>query len=135
MNTTLLPDLATFVLIVDQGSFSAAARVSGATPSAMSRCVSRLEQALGNKLLHRTTRKLRLSESGRSVYEHAQMMLEAARQAMNAGSSVQDIAQGTLTISVPKAVGDLLSIHSWANFLSATRRLMYGCVWKIVIWI
>jgi DNA-binding transcriptional LysR family regulator len=64
MNTTLLPDLATFVLIVDQGSFSAAARVSGATPSAMSRCVSRLEQALGNKLLHRTTRKLRLSESG-----------------------------------------------------------------------
>jgi DNA-binding transcriptional LysR family regulator len=45
MNTTLLPDLATFVLIVDQGSFSAAARISGATPSAMSRCVSRLEQA------------------------------------------------------------------------------------------
>jgi DNA-binding transcriptional LysR family regulator len=39
------------------------------------------------------------------VYEHAQMMLDAARQAMNAGSSVQDIAQGTLTISVPKAVG------------------------------
>ena len=118
MNTTLLPDLATFVLIVDQGSFSAAARVSGATPSAMSRCVSRLEQALGNKLLHRTTRKLRLSESGRSVYEHAQMMLDAARQAMNAGSSVQDIAQGTLTISVPKAVGRFVIHPLMREFLA-----------------
>lgn len=118
MNTTLLPDLATFVLIVDQGSFSAAARVSGATPSTMSRCVSRLEQALGNKLLHRTTRKLRLSESGRSVYEHAQMMLDAARQAMNAGSSVQDIAQGTLTISVPKAVGRFVIHPLMREFLA-----------------
>lgn len=105
MNLTLLPDLATFVLIVDQGSFSSAARITGATPSAMSRCVSRLEAALGNKLLHRTTRKLRLSESGHSVYLHALSMLEAAKQALNSGSSVQDIAQGTLTLSVPKAVG------------------------------
>ena len=117
MNTTLLPDLATFVLIVDQGSFSGAARIAGATPSAMSRCVSRLEQALGNKLLHRTTRKLRLSESGRSVYEHAQTMLEAARQAMNSGSSVQDIAQGTLTLSVPKAVGRFVIHPLMSEFL------------------
>ena len=51
MNPNLLPDLATFVLIIDQGSFSAAAKIAGATPSAMSRSVSRLEQALGSKLL------------------------------------------------------------------------------------
>lgn len=105
MNLTHLPDLATFVLIVEHGSFSAAARVSGVTPSALSRSVSRLERALGNKLLHRTTRKLALSETGKMVYEHALEMLDAARQAMDSGSSGQSVAQGKLTISVPKAVG------------------------------
>lgn len=110
MNVSLLPDLATFVLIVEQGSFSAAARVSGATPSAISRSVSRLERELGSKLLHRTTRKLALSETGKSVYEHALDMLDAARLAIDSGSSAQQIAQGKLTISVPKAVGSFV-IH------------------------
>jgi DNA-binding transcriptional LysR family regulator len=65
MNLNLLPDLALFVQIVDQGSFSAVARISGATPSAISRSVSRLEQQMGCKLLHRSTRKLRLSDAGK----------------------------------------------------------------------
>lgn len=105
LNLSLLPDLATFVCIVDQGSFSAAARLSGATPSAISRSVTRLERELGNKLLHRTTRKLALSATGKMVYDHAVEMLDAARQAMDSGSSMQSIAQGKLTVSVPKAIG------------------------------
>ncbi|HDG1709349.1 TPA: LysR family transcriptional regulator [Kluyvera ascorbata] len=105
MNPNLLPDLATFVLIIDQGSFTAAAKATGATPSAISRSVSRLERALGSKLLHRTTRKLALSDTGKMVYEHAQEMLNAAQMAMDSGSSRQQVAQGKLTVSVPKAVG------------------------------
>ena len=105
MNLSLLPDLALFVQIVEQGSFSAVARQTGATPSAISRSVSRLEQEMGCKLLHRTTRKLRLSESGKTVYEHALEMLESARLAMDSASSTQAVAQGKLTLSVPKAVG------------------------------
>ncbi|MCI1900924.1 MAG: LysR family transcriptional regulator [Enterobacter sp.] len=105
MKPALLPDLATFVAIVEHGSFSTAARIGGATPSAMSRCVSRLEQEMGCKLLHRTTRKLALTETGKSVYEHALDMLEAAKQAMDSGSSLQTVAQGKLILSVPKAVG------------------------------
>ena len=65
MNLSLLPDLALFVQIVDQGSFSAVARQSGITPSAVSRSVSRLEREMGCKLLQRTTRKLRLSDAGK----------------------------------------------------------------------
>lgn len=57
MNLNLLPDLALFVQIVDQGSFSAVARQNGITPSAVSRSVSRLEREMGCKLLQRTTRK------------------------------------------------------------------------------
>ena len=105
MNLSLLPDLALFVQIVEQGSFSAVARQAGATPSAISRSVSRLEQEMGCKLLHRTTRKLRLSDAGKMVYEHALEMLESARLAMDSASSTQAVAQGKLTLSVPKAVG------------------------------
>jgi len=116
MNPNLLPDLATFVLIVDQGSFSAAAKASGATPSAMSRSVSRLELALGNKLLHRTTRKLALSDTGKQVYDHAQEMLNAAQMAMDSASSHQSIAQGKLTVSVPKAIGRFVVHPLMAEF-------------------
>ncbi|HFT6601691.1 TPA: LysR family transcriptional regulator [Klebsiella oxytoca] len=105
MNLNLLPDLALFVQIVDQGSFSAVARQTGATPSAISRSVSRLEQEMGCKLLHRTTRKLRLSDAGKTVYEHALEMLDSARLAMDSAGSAQAVPQGKLTLSVPKAVG------------------------------
>lgn len=117
MNPNLLPDLATFVLIIDQGSFTAAAKAAGSTPSAISRSVSRLEQALGSKLLHRTTRKLALSETGKMVYEHAQEMLNAAQMAMDSGSSRQQVAQGKLTVSVPKAVGRFVIHPLMAEFL------------------
>ena len=89
MNLNLLPDLALFVQIVDQGSFSAVARQNGITPSAVSRSVSRLEREMGCKLLQRTTRKLRLNDAGETVYQHAQQMLEAARQAMDSAGSRQ----------------------------------------------
>lgn len=117
MNPNLLPDLATFVLIIDQGSFTAAAKAAGATPSAISRSVSRLEQALGSKLLHRTTRKLALSETGKMVYDHAQEMLNAAQMALDSGSSRQQVAQGKLTVSVPKAVGRFVIHPLMAEFL------------------
>lgn len=105
MNLSLLPDLALFVQVVEQNSFSAVARQTGVTPSAVSRSVSRLEQEMGCKLLHRTTRKLRLSDAGKTVYEHALAMLASARQAIDSASSTQAVAQGQLTLSVPKAVG------------------------------
>lgn len=118
MNPNLLPDLATFVLIIEQGSLSAAAKASGATPSAISRSASRLEKALGSKLLHRTTRKLALSETGKIVYAHAQEMLHAAQMAVDSGSSRQTIAQGQLTLSVPKAVGRFVIHPLMAEFFA-----------------
>nr|WP_315299998.1 LysR family transcriptional regulator [Raoultella terrigena] len=118
MNLSLLPDLALFVQIVEQGSFSAVARLSGTTPSAVSRSVSRLEQEMGSKLLHRSTRKLRLSDAGKTVYTHALEMLEAARLAMDAAGSAQQVAQGKLTLSVPKAVGRFVIHPLMSEFLT-----------------
>jgi DNA-binding transcriptional LysR family regulator len=61
------------------GSFSEAARQLGATPSATSRAVARLEKALGTQLLQRTTRKLRLSDSGEEIHARCRDMLNAAQ--------------------------------------------------------
>ena len=62
-SAALLPYMAVFVRVVEAGSFSGAARLLGSTPSAVSRQVARLEQALALRLLERTTRQLRLSST------------------------------------------------------------------------
>ncbi len=82
---------------------------------------------MGCKLLHRTTRKLRLSDAGKMVYEHALEMLESARMAMDSASSTQAVAQGKLTLSVPKAVGRFAIHPLMLEFLTATRRSTSVC--------
>lgn len=101
----LLHEMAVFVKVVEMGSFSSASRQLGTTPSATSRAVSRLESALGTQLLERSTRKLRLSDSGQAVYQHAQAMMDAAQAAFDVSGQINDTPQGIVRISVPKAVG------------------------------
>jgi DNA-binding transcriptional LysR family regulator len=60
-----------FVSVVDGGSFSAAARALGVPKSSVSRSVSRLEERLGTRLLERTTRRVNLTQAGRSYYQGA----------------------------------------------------------------
>ncbi|MER0127580.1 LysR family transcriptional regulator [Franconibacter daqui] len=118
MNLTLLPEIAAFVIVVESGSFSAAARKLGATPSSVSRSISRLEKKLGVKLLHRTTRKLRLSDAGSEVLKSATVMLDSARLVLSQGGIDQQAPQGKLTLSVPKAVGRFVLHPVMAEFLA-----------------
>ena len=76
-----LRPLAVFAEVVDAGSMSAAARRLGTSPSAVSQTIRALEQQAGVTLLHRSTRKLALTEAGERYYPHCQRMLEAARAA------------------------------------------------------
>jgi len=84
-----LADLVVFAKVVEQASFSGAARALGLAKSAVSKQVQRLEAGLGAKLLHRTTRQLSLTEAGHVLYEHAAL-------AAQTGDVVQD-ALGRLT--------------------------------------
>lgn len=68
------------VRVVDAGSFSEAARRSGATTSAMSKAVTRLEHAHGVKLLHRTTHAISLTPDGEKLIEVARDLLREAEQ-------------------------------------------------------
>ena len=71
----LLPDLASFILVVNEGSFTAAAKQLGVTPSALSKLITRLEQALSVKLFERTTRKLIITQAGQKVYDQSIAMV------------------------------------------------------------
>ncbi|MCL4120244.1 UNVERIFIED_CONTAM: hypothetical protein GTU68_011664, partial [Idotea baltica] len=100
---TLLPDLATYIVVVNEGSFTAAAKKLGVTPSALSKLITRLENALSVKLFERTTRSLLITESGKKIYQQSVIMVEAAQQAIDISSSEHIVPSGSLTVAAPKA--------------------------------
>jgi DNA-binding transcriptional LysR family regulator len=96
-----LKPLAVFAEVVDAGSMSAAARRLGMSPSAVSQTIRALEQHGGVMLLHRSTRKLALTEAGERYYPHCRRMLEAARAAAQSLQQARDAPTGELRVSAP----------------------------------
>lgn len=68
-------ELEVFVRVIELGGFSAAARVCGMTPSAVSKLVARLEQRLGVRLVNRSTRQLQITAEGCAFYERGVRIL------------------------------------------------------------
>ena len=99
----LLPDLASFILIVNEGSFTAAAKQLDVTPSALSKLITRLEKALSVKLFERTTRSLSITPAGQKVYDQALLMVNAAQQAIELSTSDHTEASGPITVAAPEA--------------------------------
>lgn len=99
----LLPDLASFIAVVNEGSFTAAAKKLLVTPSALSKLITRLERALAVKLIERTTRKLLITQTGKKVYDQAVIMLNAAEQAVEVSTSDHLVPSGSLTVAAPEA--------------------------------
>ncbi len=96
-----LKPLAVFAETVDAGSMSAAARRLGMSPSAVSQTIRALEQQGGVTLLHRSTRKLALTEAGERYYPHCKRLLEAARAAADSLQQARDAPTGELRLSAP----------------------------------
>ena len=99
----LLPDMAVFARVVDAGNFSVAARQLGSTPSTVSRQIKRLEEALATRLLERSTRRMRVTESGYQVYRHCRDMAAAASGAVDAAGQLAERPQGLVSVSAPSA--------------------------------
>jgi DNA-binding transcriptional LysR family regulator len=76
----LLRALGTFTRIVETGSFSAVARETNTTPSAVTRLVGQLEEHFRVRLFHRTTRHLSLTEDGQDLLGHARHIIDAASE-------------------------------------------------------
>ena len=98
---------AEFVAVARLGSFTAAAAELGVTKSAVGRAVSRLEARLGVTLLHRTTRRLTLTQDGESWLEHCVAALAELDHGENVLSVAQGSPSGRVRIDLPTAFGRL----------------------------
>ena len=96
-----LNDLYYFTLVVDAGSYTAAARSLGLQTSKLSRRVAQLEEELGVRLINRTTRRLSLTEAGQTFHRHCVALLEEAQAARDAIDQILTKPQGLVRMSCP----------------------------------
>ena len=96
-----LKQMAIFARVVDEGSFRAAAKDIGLSPSRVSETVSDLEDYLGTTLLHRTTRKIALTNEGRMLYARVVEMMRSAEAGLNELNGLSDEPVGALRLSIP----------------------------------
>jgi DNA-binding transcriptional LysR family regulator len=98
-------ELAFFCLLVKQGSLAATARELDLTPPAVSRRLSQLEERLGVRLLHRTTRRIALTTEGEVYFAHAQRILSDIVEMERLVSSSRDAPRGLLRVNAPLGFG------------------------------
>ncbi|MFL5303947.1 MAG: LysR family transcriptional regulator [Polyangia bacterium] len=111
-----LPSLALFARVVDQRSFSAAAREAGMAKSAVSRRIAALERRLGISLLRRSTRALSVTDDGLRVYEHCAALLAAARAAEEAARARAGVS-GSIRVNGPVTLSQMHLARAVAGFL------------------
>lgn len=102
-----LADIAVFVKVVEKGSFTKAADELELSKAVVSKYLTRLEERLGARLLHRTTRRLALTEAGSALFEQSRLALERIEEAQAALARFQDAPRGRLVVSAPTAFGVL----------------------------
>lgn len=110
-------DVIAFIRVADAQSFTLASERLGLSRSAIGKCIARLEQGLGARLLHRSTRSVSLSDEGRLFYEHAQRIVAEVDNATGAMASRQEAPRGRLRIDLPVALGRLHILPLLADYL------------------
>ena len=115
----------TFIRVVEAGSISGAADRLGVAKSAVSRRLKELEERLGVELFHRTTRRMNLTDTGRTFYHQSVRILDDVVEAELATSQVHGELQGSLRVALPlsfglmhlgPAINDFLQKHPQIEF-------------------
>ena len=99
-----LAALSLFAKAVETGSFSEAGRQSGLAPSSVSRRIVELEGWVGAALFHRTTRKLNLTDVGRSFYERTRGILLDLEEAKVIAAQLEDHPSGLVRLTIPASM-------------------------------
>lgn len=116
-------EMRVFTGVVDAGSFVAAADQLGMSKAAVSRYVAELELRLGVRLLHRTTRKLSLTQEGEVFLVRSREILASIEASEAELSTRIDSASGLLKVSVPVSFGIQHLAPLWGEFLDAHPRV------------
>ena len=95
-----------FVYVAEYESFTRAAKELGISTAQVSRQVSAIEKRLKIKLLHRTTRKVSLTEEGRVFYQHCRGVLDGLDAAEQAVNNLQSKPQGKIKLTAPVTYGE-----------------------------
>nr|WP_315235666.1 LysR family transcriptional regulator [uncultured Albidiferax sp.] len=111
-------EMQTFCAVVDAGSFVKAAEALGLSKAAVSRYVGELESRLGVRLLHRTTRRLSLTEEGQVFHARSRELLAGVDEAEMEITSRSAAASGLLRINAPVTFGILHLAPLWGVFRS-----------------
>lgn len=109
-------DLTLFAYVADTGSFSKAAQQADLSTPALSKRITKLERSLGVQLIHRTTRRLSLTEAGENLYIHAKNIEGQVSDAIASVSAFSQGLNGHIKISVPTISGELLLSEAIADF-------------------
>ncbi|VVD86293.1 LysR family transcriptional regulator [Pandoraea eparura] len=109
----------TFVAIVDQGSLSAAARVLDSSLPAVVRTLAALETSLDVRLLNRTTRRIALTEEGRTYLDTCRQILGELQEAEARLAARHEAPSGTLVVTAPVLFGQLHVAPALYRFLRA----------------
>ena len=115
--TVSLDEMATFVEVVNTGSFSKASQKTGVPLSTVSRRIGDLEKRLDTQLLYRTTRRQRLTDIGKVYFSHCSQMLREAEAAEMAVQNLKAEPSGLLRITTPYVFEDPFASNMMQSFL------------------
>lgn len=104
-NSPLLEDLRLFCVVVRKRSFAASAIELGVSPAYVSKRIAVLENALAARLLHRTTRRVAVTEQGETVYQWARRILDDVSEMAEAVSTTRTALRGLLRLCTSSGFG------------------------------
>src|ERR1700721_3438088 len=114
-----LSNLTAFVAVADRRSFRAAASQVGVTPSALSHSMRQLEERLGLRLLHRTTRSVSVTDAGSRLLERLRPAIEQIAGALENLNEERQRPLGRLRIYAARFAGGAVGGPIRARFFSA----------------
>lgn len=117
-DSRLLSGVSVLMAVVEAGTMTRASEGLGLTPSGVGRAIARLESRVGVRLLHRTTRSLRLTDEGLRFYEQVVPHLEGIQQAALEVAGAAHTVRGRLRVNVAPVFSQTVLAHRIGEFLA-----------------
>ena len=118
-----IQEMSSFAAVVEAGSFVAAADVTGLSKTAVSRHISNLEQRLGVRLLQRTTRRLSLTDEGRTFFTRVKDVLGSIDEAESELTARSVEPSGLVRVNAPLTFGTMHLAPLWGPFMDANPKV------------